>query len=315
MLTMLGWLLGCGGLCGGLSAGLCVGQAEAAAPSGMLRLDARLDGRLVGDERLVIDPARAAEVMITVSNGSGDPVRVTTVRLTGAALGLTLFGYDTAVAFDVQPGATVTWSFPLDTAGLDLQVTGLLPAAVRLLGPDGAVLAEVGGTADVRGAVWSVYGVFGIAVVIVTLLAWASVLVALARRQLPPGGWWRAGWFLPAGIGTGVSAVVVLSMLRLVSPTPAVQIMLVLACSAAAAVLGYLVPRPYLDTARGRHAADRFAKHDRHGWYDDADTVEFDKHGTRRIGDDRAHGGAPRAARHRGDLADDLLASPDIAAR
>jgi len=134
MLTMLGWLLGCGGLCGGLSAGLCVGQAEAAAPSGMLRLDARLDGRLVGDERLVIDPARAAEVMITVSNGSGDPVRVTTVRLTGAALGLTLFGYDTAVAFDVQPGATVTWSFPLDTAGLDLQVTGLLPAAVRLLG-------------------------------------------------------------------------------------------------------------------------------------------------------------------------------------
>ena len=220
-------------------------QPAAAAPSpGGLRLQARIDGRTVGDGRLVIDPSRTANMVITVGNDTGSTQRVKTVRLSGTALALTFFAYDTAVAFDVPAGETVTRSFPLDLADLDRQATGLLPSSLRLLGPDRAVLAEVDATSDVRGSVWSVYGVFGITVVIVTLLAWAVVLVALAAHRLPANPWRRAVHFLPAGVGTGLSAVLTLSVLRLVPPTPAAEIPLVLGCAAAALALGYLTSYP-----------------------------------------------------------------------
>jgi hypothetical protein len=209
-----------------------------------LSLDARIDGRTVGDGQLVVDPARTAVVEITVRNQTASGQRVKTVRLSGTALALTFFAYDTTVAFDVPAGASVSRTFPLDLADLDRQANGLLPVSVQLLGPDRAVLAEVEATGDVRGSLWSVYGVFGIALVVLSALAWAGALVALARHRLPANRWRRALRFLPAGFGTGLSAVVTLSVLRLVAPAPAAEIPLILGAAAVALVLGYLTPYP-----------------------------------------------------------------------
>jgi hypothetical protein len=227
--------------------GLLGGSATAAIAAdstGRLKLEARIDGRVVGDGRLVIDPARTAVVEITVSNETGSAQRVRTVRLSGTALALTFFAYDTTVPFEVPAGETVSRSFPLDLADLGRQATGLLPSSVQVLGQDRAVLAEVDTTADVRGSVWSVYGMFGIALVVLTLLAWLGALVALARHRLPANRWRRALRFLPAGFGTGLSAVITLSVLRLVAPAPAAELPLILGAAAAALVLGYLTPYP-----------------------------------------------------------------------
>lgn len=218
--------------------------AWGAAESGQLTLQARIDGKAVGDGTLVIDPARTTVVEITASNETSSPLRVRTVRLSGTALALTFFAYDTTVPFDVPPGATVRRSFPLDLADLDRQATGLLPTSVTLLDPQRSVLAEVQATGDVRGSVWSVYGVFGLLLVALTLLAWAGVLVALARQRLPANRWRRALRFLPAGFGTGLSAVITLSVLRLVPPAAAAEIPLILGCAGAALALGYLTPHP-----------------------------------------------------------------------
>jgi hypothetical protein len=215
-----------------------------AAPDGRLRLEARLDGHLVGDGRLAVDPSEPVDLTITVSNNGSSPSRVKTVRLSGTALGLTFFAYDTAVAIDVPPGRTVTRTFPLDLADLGRQATGLLPSSVRLIGPDRAVLGEVSAVSDVRGSMWSVYAVFGLAVVVVTVLAWVGALVALATHRLPANRGRRALRFLPAGFGTGLAAVITLSVTRLVAPAPAAEIPLVLGCAAAALLLGYLTPYP-----------------------------------------------------------------------
>ena len=218
--------------------------AEPAGSTGPLGLEARIGGQVVGAGDLVIDPTRETNIEITVRNETSSLLRVKTVRLSGTALALTFFAYDTTVAFDVPAGATVERSFPLDLADLDQQATGLLPATVQLLAPDRTVLSEVAATSDVRGSVWSVFGVFGIAVVVMTLLAWAGALVSLARGRLPANRWRRALRFLPAGFGTGLSAVITLSVLRLVAPAPAAEIPMVLGAAAAAFLLGYLTPHP-----------------------------------------------------------------------
>jgi hypothetical protein len=217
---------------------------QATAATGSVSLDAKIDGKPVGNGHLVIDPAHTAVVEVTIRNQTSVPVRVKTVRLTGTALALTFFAYDTAVAVDVPAGGTASRTFPLDLADLDRQATGLLPVSVRLVGTDRSVLAEVDATGDVRGSLWSVYGVFGIALVMLTALAWAGALVALARHRLPANRWRRALRFLPAGFGTGLSAVVTLSVLRLVAPAPAAEIPLILGAAAVALALGYLTPYP-----------------------------------------------------------------------
>jgi hypothetical protein len=94
---------------------------------------------------------------------------------------------------------------------------------------------------------WSVYGVFGLAVFGLTVLAWAGALFALARRRLPANRWQRAMRFLPAGVGTGLVAVISLSVLRVMAPSPAAEIPFILGAAAGAFVLGYLTPHPATD--------------------------------------------------------------------
>ncbi|WP_143138856.1 hypothetical protein [Lentzea waywayandensis] len=167
-----------------------------------------------------------------------------TVRISGTALALTFFSYDTTVPFDVPAKSSETRSFPLEPTDLGSQAIGLLPVTVEVIDVQRESIASVETTGDVKGSLWSVYGAFGLGVLVLTGLSWAGALIALARRRLPPNRWQRAMRFLPAGIGTGLVAVISLSVLRLVAPSPTAEIPFIVGAAAAAFVLGYLTPHP-----------------------------------------------------------------------
>ncbi|MBB4964648.1 hypothetical protein F4559_002007 [Saccharothrix violaceirubra] len=227
-----------------LFCGIFLGTAPAQAVTGAVTANATVDGRPVGEDTLLLDPAKTAKISVTVHNGTSDALHVKTIRLAGTALALTFFAYDTALPFDVPAGQSVTRSFVLDLADLDGQATGLLPTELSLLDGERDAIAVIDTTGDVRGSAWSVYGIFGLSVLALTLLAWAGALFALARRRLPANRWQRATRFLPAGIGTGLVAVISLSVLRVIAPSPAAEIPFILGAAAVALALGYLTPHP-----------------------------------------------------------------------
>ncbi|WP_112262906.1 hypothetical protein [Lentzea terrae] len=181
---------------------------------------------------------------ITVRNNTNTVQRVKTVRISGTALALTFFTYDTTVPFDVPPQSSETRSFPLEPTDLGSQAIGLLPVTVEAIDVQRETIASVETTGDVKGSLWSVYGAFGLGVLVLTGLSWAGALIALARRRLPHNRWQRAMRFLPAGIGTGLVAVITLSVLRLVAPSPTAEIPFIVGAAAAALLLGYVTPHP-----------------------------------------------------------------------
>ncbi|WP_433262533.1 hypothetical protein ACQPZF_29750 [Actinosynnema sp. CS-041913] len=223
-------------------------------------LSATVDGRPVGSHELVLDPSGSSRVSVTVHNTTDTVRHVKTVRLSGTALALTFFSYDTTVPFDVPAQESVTKAFVLDLGQLGAQATGLLPTEIEVLDAQREVIAAIGTTGDVRGSLWSVYGIFGIAVFGLTALAWIGALWALARRRLPANRWQRAMQFLPAGIGTGLVAVISLSVLRVVAPSPAAEIPFILGAAAAAFALGYLTPHPAADPPVDPEATQRITR-------------------------------------------------------
>lgn len=218
--------------------------STASAQDGSVLLEADVDGRPVGVGTLVLDPADTARVSITVRNNTNTVQRVKTVRISGTALALTFFTYDTTVPFDVPPKSSETRSFPLEPTDLGSQALGLLPVSVEVIDVQRDTIASVETTGDIKGSLWSVYGAFGLGVLVLTALSWAGALVALARRRLPHNRWQRAMRFLPAGIGTGLVAVISLSVLRLVAPSPTAEIPFIVGAAAAALLLGYVTPHP-----------------------------------------------------------------------
>ncbi|GAA3439837.1 hypothetical protein [Kutzneria kofuensis] len=96
--------------------------------------------------------------------------------MSGTALALTFFAYDTTLPFDIAAHGRATRTFGLDLADLDGQAIGLLPASVELFDVGRNELAAVDTVTDVRGSILSVYGVFGIAVLLLTIAAWVTCL-------------------------------------------------------------------------------------------------------------------------------------------
>ncbi|OLR89736.1 hypothetical protein BJP25_01520 [Actinokineospora bangkokensis] len=203
-----------------------------------------VDGQDVAGRTVEFDPGRPVEVEVRVRNSGRETAKVRLVRVSGESLALTFFAYDTTVPFEVAPGGEETRAFPLDVRDLDGQAIGLLPTSVELLDDDREVVAAADTVVDVRGSLWSVYGVFGLALLALTAALWAGALLALARHRVSPNRFRRALRFLPAGVGTGLVAVVTLSVLRLVAPEPAVEIPVVLAAAAIALLLGFSTPHP-----------------------------------------------------------------------
>ena len=185
---------------------------------------------------------RPASVQVIVANLSGGRVVIRTVRVEGTVLGLTFFSYDTSV--DLLVHAHSSLRFALDTSGLAGQAVGLIPGSVDLLNGQHDTVVSVSMVTDVHGSIVSVYGLFGLALLILTILAFADVLLAMARHRMSPNRWRRALRFLTPGIGFGLVLVFTLSALAVWVPSPGTWLVTVVICAAVFFVLGYLSPTP-----------------------------------------------------------------------
>ncbi len=211
-------------------------------------IDARVDEKRVGESSetrpIRLSPKASALLVVEVTNNSSRPLDIRIVRLEGKVVGLTFFAYDTAVALTVAPGAKGSRRFPLDLGGLDGQATGLIPGSVKLLDAERHVVAEETGVMDVRGSLFSVYGLFGIGVAILTIVSFLGALIGLARHRLPPNRWRRALRFMTPGIGLGLLINFTLSATRVFVPGVGRWLTIMVVSGAVFFALGYVTPAP-----------------------------------------------------------------------
>ncbi|CAG7642315.1 hypothetical protein SIM91_02530 [Rhodococcus opacus] len=224
-----------------------------------------------------LDPHSPARVQMTLTNNTADVVTVGAVDVSGHVLGLTFFSYHTAVGLTVEPGQTQTLDFELDPSGLDGQATGLINGTVTVTGGDGAVLAETATVTDVRGSLVSVYGLFGLALAILTALAVLDAALGIARRRLHENRWRRATRMLTPGIGIGLVLAFTLSATRVWVPTLDRWLLLAGGFAAGFFLLGYLTPTPDTEDDLDEDFGDEMDE--------DEEVVEEDER-TGRIGED-----------------------------
>jgi hypothetical protein len=189
-------------------------------------------------------PAKPAEVSITVSNHGSSTVRVATVRFEGEVLSLPLFSYDTGVNLVVPAGRTKTLEFPLVLTSVGSQATGLVAASVTLLEPNGAGIASQSLVTNVHGSLESVYGLFGLAVLVLTVVSLGTALLAMARHTLPQNRWLRGVRFLVPGFGVGLVLTFSLSAFHIFAASPGHWLVFLIVPSATGLALGFLTPAP-----------------------------------------------------------------------
>lgn len=194
-----------------------------------------------------LDPHSPAQVQVNLDNDTAAPVAVAAVDLSGHVLGLTFFSYHTAVGLTVPPGQTQSLNFELDLSGLDGQATGLINGTVLVRGDDGTVLGDISTVTDVRGSLMSVYGLFGLALALLTALAVLDAALGIARRRLHENRWRRGLRMLTPGIGIGLVLAFTLSATRVWAPTLDRWLLLAGGFAAGFFILGYLTPTPDRD--------------------------------------------------------------------
>ena len=196
------------------------------------------------NDALALHPGRSPHVSVRVTNEGSSAITIREVRLDGRVIGLTFFSYQTSVSVRVPAGATRQFGYDLDLVGLRGQAVGLIPGTVSLRDRNGTNLASRSLTVDVRGSIISVYGLFGLSVLLFTAFTLAAALILLARNRLPPNRALRALRFAVPGLGLGLTLTVAVSALRLIAPRPVLWLPLVLGFGGAGFVVGYLTPTP-----------------------------------------------------------------------
>ena len=224
------------------------GPAAPAAADDGVSITTKIDGRPVRDSsdrhpvRLHIDGTAA--VHIAIENPSDKTVRVRTVHIEGRAVGLSFYAYDTSVGLEVGPRQRDAISFDLDLRPLKGQATGLMPGSVKLLDADRHEIAREAMVTDVRGSLWSVYGMFGLVIAVLTTVALARSILELAAQRMSLNRWWRGVRFGIPGVGIGLIVVFTLSATRLFAPKSEEWLPIVLISGLVGFVLGYLTPTP-----------------------------------------------------------------------
>ncbi|MDT2007313.1 hypothetical protein FXW78_27460 [Rhodococcus opacus] len=138
-----------------------------------------------------LDPANPAQVALTVTNNTAEPVDVAGVDFSGHVVGLSFFAFHTSVGLTVAPGETGTLDFSLELSELESQATGLINGTLTVKNDAGNVVADIATVIDVRGSLISVYGLFGLALALLTVLALVDAALAIARNGLPLNRWRR----------------------------------------------------------------------------------------------------------------------------
>jgi hypothetical protein len=215
---------------------------------GMLTMRAGVDGTALGTATearpLKLTPGRPATVTVSVDNRTSNPVVIGSVDLEGKVAGLIFFAFDTSVNFDVAPGQARELTYVLDTTSLKGQATGLVPGQVAVLGLNDQTIARQSFVTDVHGSLVSVYGLFGLGILLLTAMAWAEALLALAGGRLPVNRWRRGTRFLAAGLGVGGILVFSLSAAGAWLPSGGHWLIILAIGALAGFVLGYLTPTP-----------------------------------------------------------------------
>lgn len=225
--------------------GLLSVPSDAVAASGNVSISSTINGHKVSSSGHVrLSPSSASNLSLTVTNNTAGSITIGTVRIEGRVMGLVFYAYDTSVLITVAPHSSTTRDIVIDLSGLSGQATGLIPSEVQILDQHRNEIASQSTVVDVRGSIWSVYGLFGLIVLILTIIWSINVAVALARGRLHPNRWRRAMRFLVPGLGLGLVFVFTLSATRVVAPTPALWIPVVLGCAALLMAIGYLTPTP-----------------------------------------------------------------------
>ncbi|MFD0363921.1 hypothetical protein ACFQZZ_20920 [Nocardia sp. GCM10030253] len=251
----------------GLLAGLFGAASAAAKPSG-IDMSATIDDRdVVGttaQEPIRLDPHSTIRIVIALTNNTSTPLDIRHVDLAGHVLGLTFFAYSTAFELTVAPGKSETLRYQLDLTGLQGQATGLIGADLAVIGTDGAVLASLATVTDVRGSLRSVYGLFGIALAVLTALAIADAALAIAGHRLSSNRWQRGLRLLAPGIGIGLIFGFTASVARWWIPDTGLWLAVAGVAAAVGFLLGYCSPTPEV-------GSDEDTDFDDDGDYDGAD--------------------------------------------
>ncbi len=225
------------------------GSSAGAAPTvtATFTINGRSAAHSGGSNAIKLDPTTPAQVGLTVTNHGSSPITITAVALSGRALGITFFDFETETALQVQPGATATQQYTLDFAPLNGQGDGLIPASISLLDVHRHVLASQSFTGDVRGRITSLFGLFAIEVTVFTAILFAGALIGLARGKLHENRFRRALRFMWPGLGLGIVIVFAFAILRIFVPAPGHWLPIVLICAVIGFAVGYLTPNPAND--------------------------------------------------------------------
>ncbi|CAM3573287.1 hypothetical protein [Smaragdicoccus niigatensis] len=218
-----------------------------AAPESGLSYTATVAGQNVADASeahpLVLDPKHQTTVEITVTNTGRAPVTVESIGLNGKILGLTLFNVRTAVSLAVPPGKTDKLAFKMDISDLDGQATGLVAGSFSVRTSAGQELVNPV-VSKVEGSLFSVYGLFGLGLVIITILAAVDTGLAIARGRLPENRFRRGLMTMAPGIGIGFVLIFSLSALSIWVPTGPRWIISALLFAGACFAAGYFTGAP-----------------------------------------------------------------------
>lgn len=222
---------------------LCGVAPAHAGPDGLTATVTMNGHGTVGDP-IPLVPNDSVDVTVELSNHSSTPVTIGRVELTGSVLGLNFFNYTTRVAATVAPGGAQTLRYHLDLTGLEGQATGLIGAELVLKDKANKTIATVPMVTDVRGSLLSVYGFFGVALIVLTVLAFIDVALALARHRLSANRWRRGLRMLVPGIGIGLVLGFSASVVRIWAPHTGTWLVIAGTTAAAFFALGYFSPTP-----------------------------------------------------------------------
>jgi hypothetical protein len=192
-------------------------------------------------------PLRPTDIVVNLDNHTSSPVHVATVRMSGEVIGLTFFSFDNSVAFTVPPFHSATTRYSIPLVGLNGQATGLIDSSLSVLDPGQQVVASQGFVADVRGSLTSVYGVFGLAVALLTVFAFALVLLEMARHGLSANRFRRGLYFVVPGLGLGLVLVFTLSATRVFVPSLSHWVPIVVFSAVIFFLIGFLTPDPRVE--------------------------------------------------------------------
>lgn len=191
-----------------------------------------------------IYPNRPTTIRITVRSTDTSTLHVAAVRFEGNVMDLPLYSYDTAVGLVIPPGTSKSLLFAVDTSGIGSQATGLVGSTISLLGPGGNEITSQAVVVEVHGSLQSLYGLFGLAVLLLTASSFAFALLALARHTLPSNRWLRGVRFFIPGFGVGLVLTFTFSALEIFTPGPGRWLPLLIITCALGFAAGYLTPAP-----------------------------------------------------------------------